>query len=522
LYFYESPNQHGVIPYLWDTGSTYKAYDPMTGKLVYTIENASTGTVVYSEMGDMLVYILNGRNNWLAMWNSSSIPGLLGGVTGTNAWQWRPVGKTVDWKDGIQWNVTIPDVPGVQSISNVGGGVLYARAGVTTDAFFTEEPPTVVHVGYSAETGQQMWVETRETMHAFARRTCIGEGVFAEYMQDTMQWAGFDIYTGRQLWITEPYDNAFGMYTMGPYGIAYGKLYGSGYDGQVHCFDLKTGESLWTYSAGSSGLETPYGSWPFCDSLVFADGKVFATNGEHSPSMALWKGEKLHVIDAETGEAVWNVLGWMDYPTISDGYVVTYNGYDGQLYTFGKGQTATTVTAPNMGVPLGSSVMITGTVTDQSPGAPGTPAIADEYMSEWMEYLYMQQPLPAIETVPVPEGEMKGVMVKLETLDPNNNFYEIGTVTSDASGMYKLLWEPPVPGEYTIIATFEGSESYYSSYAETAIGVTEATSPAKPIEPEPTEPTEAPLITTELAIILAAVIIALALLAGFYIIRKRK
>jgi hypothetical protein len=63
--------------------------------------------------------------------------------------------------------------------------------------------------------------------------------------------------------------------------------------------------------------------------------------------------------------------------------------------------------------------------------------------------------------------------VKLETLDPNNNFYEIGTVTSDASGMFKLMWQPPVPGEYTIIATFEGSASYYRSYAETAMGVTE-------------------------------------------------
>ena len=35
--------------------------------------------------------------------------------------------------------------------------------------------------------------------------------------------------------------------------------------------------------------------------------------------------------------------------------------------------------------------MISGTVTDQSPGAKDTPAIADECMGEWMEYLYLQQ-----------------------------------------------------------------------------------------------------------------------------------
>jgi hypothetical protein len=130
-----------------------------------------------------------------------------------------------------------------------------------------------------------------------------------------------------------------------------------------------------------------------------------------------------------------------------------------------------------------------------------------------MKYLYLQKPCPTT---------ANGVEMKLETLDPNNNFYEIGTLTSDSSGMFKLMWEPPVPGEYTIIATFAGSESYFSSYAETAIGVTEAPSPAQPIEPEPTEPTEAPLITTELAIILAAVIVALAVITGFWIIRKRK
>jgi hypothetical protein len=130
-----------------------------------------------------------------------------------------------------------------------------------------------------------------------------------------------------------------------------------------------------------------------------------------------------------------------------------------------------------------------------------------------MEYMFQQRPMPQ---------NAKGVEVKLEVLDPNMNFYEIGRTTSDATGMYKLLWEPPVPGEYTIIATFEGSASYYSSYGETAIGVTEAQSPGGPIQPEPTEPLEAPLITIEMAIVLAAVIVALAVLAGFYIIRKRK
>ena len=133
---------------------------------------------------------------------------------------------------------------------------------------------------------------------------------------------------------------------------------------------------------------------------------------------------------------------------------------------------------------------------------------------------------------------VEGVEVILETLDPNNNFYEIGRVTSDAYGMYKLMWEPPVPGEYTIIATFEGSDSYYRSYAETAMGVKEPSSPAQAIEPEPTSAaqsfapgltettptaaTEATFITTDLALIAAVAVAAVIGIAAYLALRKRE
>ncbi len=67
------------------------------------------------------------------------------------------------------------------------------------------------------------------------------------------------------------------------------------------------------------------------------------------------------------------------------------------------------------------------------------------------------------------------------------------------------MWEPPVLGEYTVIATFKGSGSYYTSYAETAFGVSAGISPSLSMEfelrenavPELTIPTpaaEAPFI----------------------------
>jgi hypothetical protein len=107
--------------------------------------------------------------------------------------------------------------------------------------------------------------------------------------------------------------------------------------------------------------------------------------------------------------------------------------------------------------------------------------MADESMSAWMEYLYQQQAMPT---------DAKGVEVIVEVFDPNNNYYEVGRTTCDATGFFSLPFTPEVPGKYTVIARFAGSESYYSSYAETAINVEEA--------PQTTpEPTQAPATMAE-------------------------
>jgi len=72
-------------------------------------------------------------------------------------------------------------------------------------------------------------------------------------------------------------------------------------------------------------------------------------------------------------------------------------------------------------------------------------------------------------------------LILLDTVDPNGNWIHIGRVTSDISGSFSYMWTPDIEGKYTVIATFEGSESYYASYAETAIGVGPA--PEEPVTP---------------------------------------
>jgi hypothetical protein len=81
-----------------------------------------------------------------------------------------------------------------------------------------------------------------------------------------------------------------------------------------------------------------------------------------------------------------------------------------------------------------------------------------------MAYLYMQQPKPTNAT---------GVTVTLTAIDSNGNLITLGQATSDDTGKYAFPWTTPtVPGLYKVTATFSGTNSYYSSSAETDFIVT--------------------------------------------------
>ena len=70
----------------------------------------------------------------------------------------------------------------------------------------------------------------------------------------------------------------------------------------------------------------------------------------------------------------------------------------------------------------------------------------------------MQQPMPHNAT---------GVPVTLSVFDSNGNYRTIGTTTTNALGDYGLTWTPDIPGNYTVYATFAGTNGYYASSAST-------------------------------------------------------
>jgi len=139
----------------------------------------------------------------------------------------------------------------------------------------------------------------------------------------------------------------------------------------------------------------------------------------------------------------------------------------------------------------------------------GVPAIADGYMSDWMLYVYKQRPRP---------DNAVGVNVKIEAVGPDMSYMTVGSTTSDSYGNYALSFKPEMEGVYTIIATFEGSGGYFGSTDTTYVNVGSVSS-ATPIEPE--QPHGTPLITTEVAIILAVIVAAIVGIAA-YVLLKRK
>jgi outer membrane protein assembly factor BamB len=555
LYNFISPNQGGTHAYLWDTsaGTTWKMYDAWTGQYILSIANVSSGTVLLDNTfyptpgpGDILVYSLDPATQTLTMWNSTLVFQAYMAemqkimAVAFNIWMWRPylwAGQTLDGSLGIQWTKTLTNMPVGGSIAQVGYDDTVYVYNTTVPATQTFGFPVVSSwCGYSMTDGHLLWGPiTLDTTSKLPKDSTgfsgVGilqhqgfgsGGILPIFDRDTTQIYAWNIQTGQFLWGPTPaLTKPLGMFNWQITWIVNGILYNSGYDGMIHAYNATTGNHLWDFSSGDAGTMTPYGTWPLYNGLTIvgtgADSTLIATTGEHGNGVQpLYMGEGLYALNAVNGTQLWNVTGWFCQPAFADGMMVSQNLYDNQIYCFGKGPSATAVEAPMTAITAGDTAVIQGTVTDQSAGAKAkvqsgefnvVPAVSDESMNAWMQYVYEQQPIPK---------NAAGVEVTLDAVDPNNNFVHIGTVTTDTSGTFGYAWTTPnVPGKYTIIATFAGSDSYYASYAQTFAFVSEA--PAATPTPTPTvlPPTET-YITVATIVLLIAVAIATIL-----ILRKR-
>ncbi|MCW4004913.1 MAG: PQQ-binding-like beta-propeller repeat protein [Candidatus Bathyarchaeota archaeon] len=557
----ETPNQHGAISYLIATQTvsqvtTWMMYDPWDGNWVFNITNVPSGTMSYGPSGEPIIYQINLASKWLALWNFTSVVSN-GPINALLSTGYRPVGNVFNTtlRLSYSWNVTLPTLP----TSNAGIGwainddLLLGYANMRSSfgqptwggvAAASTAYGTVWAVSLKpGSRGTLLWTKDIQVppgnITLQLGTVDIKNRMFFVSTKETMQWYGYDLDSGNQKWGPVGNTRAFNYYpTVGSGGVAqigyvaYGKLYVGGYGGEVFCYETTTGKLLWSYGGGgegnstNSGAETSWGLYPVFIGAI-ADGKIYVYSNEHSPNTPLYRDEKLRCLNATTGEELWILDSWacvggfadFGFP-IADGQLSYLNAYDMKVYSIGKGPSAMTVTAPNIATTVGTPIVIRGTVTDIAAGTTqdeqaarfpnGVACVADESMSAWMEYVYMQKSKPT---------DAKGVKVSLDVIDANGNYRNIGTTTSDASGMFTYAWAPDIPGSYTVIASFTGSNSYYGSYAETSFYAVDA--PAAATAQPTQEPSMADLYFVPAIAGLFVLVIILLVLMVLMMMKKR-
>jgi hypothetical protein len=572
---YDSPNQHGAIGYYWVTSpigktNTWEMYDDFSGNYICSIANVTwsnpkssggsvtvggTGTSAVGTDGSILRYNFvnlgtNSAPQWyLQCWNTSQVIMYDSYVThdqgsGSNIhWMWRPIlNNTYNGRTGLSANVSVPTLtlnainirqvipedqlviiyPGSNngSVSIPGSVVIInlkpGSVGQVIKSYNFTAPPSV-----SDAYGQGEQYSNKNT--AFGG-ICIQDGIFWYYDPMTLRYFIYDLSNGNLLW-TAPKAEQFQFYG-GYTGICYKGMFidCGGYSGVVRAFDAKTGTFLWNWTAPNVGLdETSYQYTPTSYGCMSGDGLLYLYSSEHSVNNPIRRDAQIWCVNVTSGKMVWMLTDWpTTAPIMADGRLLVVDCHDMELYCFGKGPSATTVSAPQTVPTLGSSVTITGTVTDQTPygrrninggldfSLKGTPAISDACMDAWMEYMFHQRPMPL---------DAYGVDVTLHAIDPNNNWIDMGTTTTDVYGNYGLPFKPEVPGTYQVIAQFAGTNSYGFSASSTYLTVDDVPASTPAPTDQPQSAADMYFVPATIGIIIAIVIVG-AILA-MLLIRKR-
>ncbi len=563
LYSFDGPNQHGVLPNglliasanIAGQGTVWRGYDPRTGVLTsMNITNVPSGQDIAGPSGEVLRYVLqnvgtpsNPKYNLLE-WNSSKV---FGTTYSTGIGTWYSGTANASLPSAYDWNVSLSLPFGNWTIGTAGRGIvplinLDDKILLTQGTFgghvgdmgatVTTDPANITAVSLKPTTlGNVSWTKSYPQAEGNNTRNLSAwdpaNRVFIFTDKESFANYGYNLDTGDKIWgpsyppETDTLDwNFMIWYTPFCYN---GKLYSDGFTGLLYCWDDKTGDLLWTYGNGgegnstSSGFVTPYGNYPEFVECV-ADGKIYLVGNEHSPNSPMYKDSLLRCINASNGAELWTIMGWGNMMSgssgaVADGYLTVFNPYDGQIYSYGKGPSDLTVSVTNDVIASGNSVMIKGTVTDIAAGTQqneqaarfphGVPAVSDSNMGDWMEYVYMQKPRPT---------NVTGVPVSITVVDANGNARNIGIVTTN-DGFFSLNWKPDIEGQYTVYATFAGSNSYYPSHAITAFNV-------DPAAPTPSPQAQIQLPPTEMyfAISTVAIIAAIAVVGAVIVILLRK
>ena len=505
-----------TVELLYIGGSRMIKYNPWNGAVTTNVSIAplTTGTYYLHEYALSVQSLVGGKYS-LINWTTNGALANLTTSTGTRiisniTWPISSLPATIDFNVGVAVYQTGENPPDAVS----GTGVTIGQR----------------LVGINILTGQVTWNVTTTAADGheqfFSTNDAIADNGVIINRMITGAIKAWDLYTGNVKWSTQlsyPW-GCFGGYHV---ASAYGLYFCDSYDG-YHAINETTGKIEWTFHAYTpyqfeTGYQSSYGSaeYVFHGGMQVADGKVYVYAMEHTQSQPTSRGLKMYCLNVFTGEQLWNfsgseVGGGRSFSgAIADGYLAFASQIDSVMYVFGKGKSATTVEGPKTAISLGQSVVITGTVLDESPAQPDTPCVSAESMTTQMEYLHIQQSISGVYN----NFTMTGVPVVLTAMGSDGSVIDIGTTTTNAyGGTFGMSWTPPKEDTYTIMASFAGDESYGSSLSTTAVSVGPAPEPIQfPQSPTPLDYTMT-IVGTGIGIVIAlAIAIALAIL----LLRKR-
>ena len=513
----ESSYGNAQNPYLFQSsGTTWNWYDPLTGKIVLSMANASSAQLID---GSVLAFGVRGTipNQTLFRWNMTSV------VNG-------------NWPTGITWQISLPKSL-LDALPQYGGTTGINAASKAIFAVSTDLSTVVVKAapnqfwGYSAATGASIWnltINYPTTGNQEIRLAPVDD--FIIFNPVTSAFECYSLLTGAHLWTSTSFSDNTWATTWTVYATTAcdnNNLYSNFPDGTVRAYSLADGHEIWR-STPFASTEYPNNVVPYCQGpMVMVDGKIFVCAG-YSSSYKINPIPRFGMvvcINATNGDNIYALNGGLRPSAAADGKFIGIGDFDGLIYALGKGTTSTTVTAQQQ---VGGSVLIQGSVLDKSPASSdaainamypnGVPAVSDANMSVWMDYLHMQNST-LLNTPPA----CIGVPVSLAAVDPNGNSVNIGTVTSDGSGNFAYQWTPTTAGLYKVYATFGGSDSYFSSYAgtgATVATVTSTTTPAPTATSAPSNLATTADLMTYIVVGVIAMIIAIAI-ATVLILRKK-
>jgi hypothetical protein len=514
----ESSYGNSPTPYLWGSvtvnGIVYwNYYDPLTGTLLRQINNATSSRLI--EDSNLAFGVAS--NNYLFAWNISKV-------------------VNNNWPTGLVWQKTLPAsiADAVSHFSGTLQAPVTAKAilGVSTDlsTIVVKAGPNQ-YWGYNAADGTSLWNLTLTYSTTQNQQFVLGGGVDDFVILDPTNsvFNCYSMLTGNLLWTSTSFSDNTWATTWTVYWSETNDLnnmYIQFSDGTMRAYSLTDGHEVWRSTAVAS-TEYPNNAVPFVTSLILADGKLYGFAGYSSQYKInpISRFALMICINATNGNTVFIGNGGLRDSAVADGYLIATGDLDGNLYALGQGTTSTSVTAQQQ---VGGSVLIQGSVLDKSPASSsadvaskypdGVPAISDDNMSVWMDYLHMQN-ATLLNTPPA----VNGVPVSLTAVDPNGNYITIGTVTSDGSGSFMYQWTPTTAGLYKVYATFAGSNSYFSSYAETGATVAtvvSTTTPAPTATSAPSNLATTSDLMTYIVVGVIAMIIAIAIV-GALILRKK-